>query len=104
MGRKMEAPGRPALPGGSRLLIRLSLIVSALSATMLSVMVGVTVLPRAKPDINADAESLPPVVYAPVMASEIQTDAQAVKLDNLEDRLRSIQRKVERIEGKVEGQ
>lgn len=81
-------------------MIRVSVLVTLFAAAMW-VAAGVTVLPRAKPGPD---ETPPPVEYAPVMLPEIQQDSQAVKLESLERRLRLIQSKVDRIEGKVEGQ
>lgn len=81
-------------------MIRLSLIVTFIAAAI-GVSLGVTALPRAKPDINSDPQLLPPVEIVPVVAVETPDDPQAVKLDNIEDRLRSIQTKLTRIEGKA---
>lgn len=82
--------------------MRVSLAVMLFGAA-LWMAAGVTVLPRAKPDINASPESLPEVVYAPVVTSQIQQPPPEVRLDSLERRLRMIQSKVDRIEAKAEG-
>lgn len=84
-------------------MIRLSLIVTFVSAAIGVTMVGVTVLPRPKP---VGDEIPAPVVYAPVAAVETPVETQDVKLEHLEDRLRAIQTKLTRIESKAasEGQ
>ncbi len=82
-------------------MIRLSLIVTFCAAAIGVSMVTVTVLPRAKPDINSAPESLPPVEYVTVAVPEVPPEPQDVKLEHIEDRLRAIQTKLTRIEGKA---
>ena len=62
----------------------------------LTVLPHETVLPREKP---VGDEMPAPVIYAVVQPTPVQ-----VRLENVEDRLRSIKSKMDRIEAKVEGQ
>lgn len=82
-------------------MIRLSLIVTFIAAAI-GVSLGVTALPRAKPDINSDPQFLPPVEIVPVVAVETPDTTDVAKLQEIEVKVRHLTEQAARIERKVE--